>query len=255
MTIPTEPWLWGMLAGAGAAVVLSDALSGGRSAARARLLAASRPVLPWTALAVGAAVTAPGVGDDLRAVLVSTFLAVSGWVVTFLYQLDERETDQGDLMVALRAEIWVFFNDLTRNARADVEAEVLAEAAARPEAVVFFPQPIPPVVFDANADQVARLPSEAVDEVVQFYSLLHASRQFAAELREPQFIARPQAARLAAYRAYFKSQRDLAVLARTAVVALNAALGLPPPEGVVSTPGPVRSDRAEAGSADDGSRP
>jgi hypothetical protein len=250
----SQPGIWAALVLAGAALVLAGVGSGG-SAARARLAGVARPVLPWVALASLGVLLWPGVGEDLRIGLVGAILAVAGWFVTFLFQLDERETDQGDLMVALRAEIWVFYNDLTRNARPGAEAEALADAERTPSAVLFFPQPGPPVVFDANAAAVARLPSEAVDEVVQFYSLLHATRQFALELREPAFTARPQAARLAAYRTYMKAQDDLSVLAANAIVALNAALGLPAPEGVVSTPGPARWGPAEADGADGASRP
>ncbi len=242
-----QPGVWAALALAGAAVLLAAVALRGTSAARARLAAVALPVLPWVGLAVLASAVLPWISDDLRIGLVGAILAVAGWFVTFLFQLDERETDQGDLMVALRAEIWIFLNDLSRNARADVETEVLAEVARDPAALVFFPQPGPPVVFDANAGQIARLPSDAVDEVVQFYGLLHAARQFALELRDPLFKARPAAARIAAYRDYFKSQRDLATLAARAIEALNAAMGLPAPE--ISTPDPDRSGRGEAGGA------
>ncbi len=249
--ILAQTQFWVALALTGAAAVLAGVASR-RSRSLARLWVVATPVLVWTALAVLGVFIWPGTSENLRLGIVGAILVVAGWFVTFLFQLDERETDQGDLMVALRAEIWVFLSDLTRNARQDIEARVVAEAAGDPRAVIFFPQPGPPVVFDANAGQIARLPSEAVDEVVQFYSVLHAARQFALELREAHFVARPQSARIAAYRDYFKGQRDLVVLARRAVVALNAALGLPPPEDVVSTPDPGRSDRAEADGAGGG---
>ena len=68
-------------------------------------------------------------------------------------------------------------------------------------------------------------------------------RQFALELRDPVFLARPLTARRHACTNYFNSNRDLAILARDAVVSLNRAIGVPSPEGLgaaVNTPDQAR---------------
>ena len=246
--LAASPLIWLALAAFGGTLVLSGR-DEGNADVRQRLFAVGRRMLRWGLVPVAVILMLPGPTDEMRTALIAALLVVGGWFVTFLFQQEERAGDQIDLMIAIRAEAWVFLNDLRRNAGGDPAGRLEAEiaAAADPEAVVpFFPQPGPPLVFEANAGQVARLPSEVVDEVVQFYSLLGAVRQFAVELRNPIFLARPVATRLQAYLHYFKSNRDLADLAFAAVAALNAATGTDGtvlPE-VVNTSGQDRSDPA-----------
>jgi hypothetical protein len=168
----------------------------------------------------------PGAEPDIKGLLGAAVLGASGWLVTHLRALKERDEDALDLMDALRAEIWVHLNDLVRNSR-PLPDDVSVSAGA-PYATL----PAPSVVFAATAPQVARLPSGVIDAVVQFYILLETVRQFALDLRNPAFADRPAEVRVDAYRTYVKNRRDLTVLARSAVVELNRALGVPDPENL-----------------------
>jgi hypothetical protein len=249
VSLLAQPLLWLALATTGAFFALSGP-SGESPDVRARLLAVARPVLRWVVVIFAVLLAAPGMGEDFRAALIAALLVVAGWFVTFLFQQEERAADQIDLMLALRAEVWVFLNDLQRNVRNDPEARLAAELDATPDAAPFFPQPGPAIVFEANAAQIARLPHGTVDEVVQFYSVLAGVRQFAAELREPVFLSRPAVNRRLAYGQFLKNLVDLTVLADAAVAALNRALG----EGFgadtdLNRTDPSRSDPAAAVSA------
>ena len=250
MKVLVEPFFWLALGTIGAVLGLSRR-GVGNPDLRLRLLGVARRVLRWGLVPALCILVAPGLTEDMRTALIAALVVFAGWFVTFLFQQEDRATDQIDLMLALRSEIWVFFNDLTRNVVQEPEQETMAELEADPTAVPFFPLPGPALVFDANAAQIARLPSEAVDEVVQFYILLGSTRQFAEELRHPVFLGRPLSARNKAYKTYFKNYDYLIVLARAALVALNTALGVPEPDKIpnaaapVNRPGRGRSDPPE----------
>ena len=236
--LAASPLIWLALAAFGGTLVLSGR-DEGNADVRQRLFAVGRRMLRWGLVPVAVILMLPGPTDEMRTALIAALLVVGGWFVTFLFQQEERAGDQIDLMIAIRAEAWVFLNDLRQNAETDHARGVLAELeSSGGKAAAFFPQPAPPLVFEANAGHVARLPSEVVDEVVQFYSLLGAVRQFALELREPLFLARPQAVRRHAYVTYFKNYRDLGDLADAAVVSLNRAIGVPSPEAT-GQPAPI----------------
>lgn len=257
MGLLTAPLIWLAMAAGGVMLVIPP--GGGNADLHRRLLAVALRMLRWGLLPAAVILSAPGIGDDMRTALIAALLVVAGWFATFLFQQEERAADQIDLMIAMRAEVWVFLNDLRRNAAADPARATLAELAAAEAkgapVAPFFPQPGPALVFEVNASQVARLPSDVVDEVVQFYSLLGAVRQFALELREPVFLARPLPVRRQAYLTYFKSYADLGDLANAAVIALNRGIGVPNPEATglppataagVSRPDQARSDLPEA---------
>ena len=249
--------LWqGVLAlGLWALVVLAAGRSG-QVDRLGRMAVIAAPVLILAVTGGGLVFADDIVAETLRPALIAALVVVTGWFVTFLFQetrqAEERRSDQVDLMTALRAEIWIFVANFNR---ADTEA-ALEDLSTRLDQALhdgadylpFLTLDAEPVIFDALAGQVQRLPGEIVDPVIQFYSLLTDVRQFALDLREPSFTGLPLARRDRAYRDYFEMRLTLGRLGNQAIYAINCAMQIDRPGEGLDLQG---MPRAQAGADDD----
>jgi hypothetical protein len=195
-----------------------------------RLLGIALPVGLVFAVPISFALNATSLPDPLRPGLLAALVVVAGWIVTFLFQELGRSQDQTDLMLALRAEIFVIREqidpDQTRSYLDRLRQEF---AAARNSATDFRPfvtMPPDATVFDGVVGQVTRLPSETVDEVIQFYSLLSDVKVFATDLRSNEFQALATDRREMALCDYVETRIRLAEIADEALDSLNKAIGL-----------------------------
>lgn len=230
--------LWqGVLAlGLWALVVLTVG-RGGQVDRLGRMAVIAAPVLILAVTGGGLVFADDIVAQPLRPALIAALVVVTGWFVTFLFQetrqADERRSDQIDLMTALRAEIWIFVANFNRAdteaALEDLSERLDAALAGQVEYRPFLTLDAEPVIFDALAGQVQRLPSEIVDPVIQFYSLLTDVRQFALDLREPSFTDLPLGRREQAYRDYFEMRLTLGRLGNQAIYAINCAMRIDNP--------------------------
>lgn len=184
------------------------------------------PILPLIAVVL----LSPGLQAETKGLLVPALLGASGWLVTYLQDLDARDRDQIDMMQALRAEVGIILRaqqgrDPQAFARR-VDAEIAAAMAAGEDYQPFFPMPSTPVVFDALADRVERLPSEVVERVIQFYTLLADLRRLADDLRADGFRGLPLSRRRNAYAHYFQMLDTLRALATATIYEMNVEMGL-----------------------------
>jgi hypothetical protein len=257
--ITASAWFWASFAISGCCIAALPLLEERIDESRIRSLARfALEIAPVLIPVVAVLLLAPGLSDDIKGLLIAACFAAYGWFVTNLQASKERAADNDDLLEALRAEIWVQLNDLSRNSHTSTADEVASSSAAQ-----FFSQPGPPVVFEAVAAQISRLPGKVVDEVVQYYSLLATLRQNAAEMRDPVFLARPPRVRQRAYRVYMENLGVLATLAEAAIRAINRALNVPDPDridlagenGAVSRPDRARSGLSASASDANGRLP
>ncbi len=230
-----HPLVWAALAALGAIVILWPRGDGPlRASVRERLAPVARMVAFWLIGPVLIVLVAPGLTDDMRGILIAALLAVASWFVTFLFQQEELAADQGDLMIALRAEIWVYLLALRREGSAVharmVDARIAEALAAGHDYTHFIPIPGEPVVFEAVASRIDRLPTAPVDRIIQFYSLIADIRSFAADLRSDAFAALPLNRRRWAYAHYYDMRSTLEALATVAIHDINVALGVKTPD-------------------------
>lgn len=226
-------WFWLACAAGGVCVLMAGLFPPPReSRVRSLLDFALRvggPVLPLIAVVL----LAPGLQAETKGLLAPALLGAAGWLVTYLQNLDARDRDQIDMMQALRAEVGVILRaqqgrdpqDFARRLDAEIEAAVARGVDYQP----FFPMPSTPVVFDALSDRVERLPSEVVERVIQFYTLLADLRRLAEDLRTDAFLRLPLARRRNAHAHYFQMLGTLRALATATIYEINVEMGLNDP--------------------------
>lgn len=188
-----------------------------------RLTLISLPVILLFSVPAAAILAVSGLSDEVRAALVGAMVVVAGWLVTFLFQELARSQDQKDLVLALMAEISIIYRELKDHDTQSYLAELEAIFAKDPDYRPFVTTPYDPSVFNALASQIARLPSQVVDPVVQFYALLSDLKVFADDLRSDGFARLPSARAQSAYLDYYETRRELERKAETALDRLKQA--------------------------------
>jgi hypothetical protein len=152
----------------------------------------------------------------LIAAILSGFVNVAGWFVTFRIGLRRdrmlREEKVRDLQVARRA-----FDS------ADVSDETIAEIF-RGEAVPFAPRKAEPFLFNAIVSEIHISPSEVIDPVVLYYGQYASIQAFATEMRTPEFMSLPTARRAAMFADYLAVGRQALDFTDDATPALENAL-------------------------------
>jgi len=225
-----------------------------------RLLLSALPVVFLMAVPGVAVLSADSLDLSLRQALIAGLAVATGWFVTFVFQEDARASDRVDLMIALRAEIWITLRTLrnadTPNYRDNLQQR-LDEAAKRNEDYApFITRPGPPLVFAELGRDIRLLPSEVVDPVIQFYSLMADLDRFAEDLRSAEFRSLELARRRPAYLDYYETRAALERYAEEAILALNRAMRIDNPArdlrlAGISSPAADRSGPGSAGDVSD----
>ncbi len=173
---------------------------------------------------------------DVLKILVPALLVVLGWLVTFVLQeyrrMRERLERETDLKLALRAEIWDFY-------QAFENAHTVPYGAKMVDRIIkggddadafhpFVPQEKSPIIFSVLASRIDHLPGDAVEEVVQFYSQLADLSAFAQDLRSEKLSKLAASRRAAAYGDYIEMKIAAYNLAVLAHAKLEESLGVKP---------------------------
>lgn len=234
MPIPLTALIWLALA---LAIVLFAAVSSHSVHRESRIGTLANLSIRVAAVAVPICIlilALPGLGETTKGLLVPAVLGAAGWLVTYLQDLDSRDRDQIDMMVALRAEIRIVYEDFRkRDPRAfarSLDQTVASALEANEDYQPFFPQPPAPLVFDALSDRVETLPSDVVERVIQFYTLLADVQRFAEDLRSDQLKGLPLVRRRPAYSNYFAMLETLDKLAARTIINLNRAMRVRDPD-------------------------
>ncbi|GAA6182336.1 hypothetical protein NBRC116594_37740 [Shimia sp. NS0008-38b] len=180
----------------------------------------------------------------IRQALIAGLVVASGWLVAFLSQDWNRDRQrremQTDVQLALRAEIqdcWETFTWRDRDTRAfgrGVQAQILAGGDGEGAFHPFIVRDAKMIVFEAMKDRLHHLPSEVVDEVVQFYCQLADLQAFADQMMGEEFRALTSERRSGAYGHYIQMTVECESRARDALTMLNYSLGVWDDAGSVS---------------------
>lgn len=220
-----------------------------------RVILRAGPLLPIiAAVIVWGWTTTVSADDGLRPAIIAAIVVATGWFVTFFFQEfrkeDARADDQEDLLLALRAEIWIYLWTLRRgdtNAYGEELDRQISEALQKNEDFVpFLTQLSVPVAFEGLRTQLHRAPSETVDTIVQFYAALSDARRFVEEMQSDRFIRLPLQRRRKAYRDYMSMRLQLEDSADDAVATINRFLRVGDGTGA-----PNGSDKERSSSAED----
>ena len=150
-----------------------------------------------------------------QTIVAGVFLA-SGWVLTFLLrELSNelaRKQSSIDAQEVFRAEIMDYseaLNDKRHDMSiAKVRDEIIAAGDGKNAIYKFVPRISSPVVFEARATDITLLPEVAIDNVVQFYSILSDVTIFAEDLGRDEFKNWPAETRANALFDYFELRRS-----------------------------------------------
>lgn len=251
--LAASPVLWVTLGAIGILLMLRATRLGETVSVLGRLFFIAFPVVVAFSAPFAAVLLSDPIPEPLRPALLAALVVVAGWIVTFLFQELGRSQDQTDLMLALRAEIFIIRDQIDPITTRGYLDQVVAQfAQAQQDGVSFRPfvtMPANPTVFEGVAPQITRLPSEVVDDVIQFYSLLSDLKVFATDLRSDAFSSLPPHRAEQAYVDYYETRLVLASIADTALKSLDLAIGLDRRNGMFRNGG---SNRA-AGRSDQGS--
>lgn len=221
---------WLAVAACGGLIALSGTSLRATMVVLLRLVVIGLPVLLIFIPSVAIVSQLPGFPDALRPALIAALVVVIGWMVTFLFREVGRQQDQVDLMLSLRAEIFVVREQITPESTLSYLQDIRTRFdAAQEEGTSFTPfVTMPPVasVFRAVAPQITRLPSETVEPVIQFYALLSDIEAFVLDLRSEPFKALPMDRSRIAYEDYYDTRLVLSQLADDALLALDQAIGV-----------------------------
>lgn len=192
------------------------------------------------------------VGPVIVAAVVSAFVSVAGWVVTFQQSLriDKMRRDEKvhDFQVALRAEINSDVLSMIVFDRPSLLQQVTDRYHAEPGYSVLVPQLASNAIFEAIVKEIHILPGEVIAPVVDYERLRQTLERFTLDLRAPNFAQLAAERQLSMYSDYLETLDRLEALAQAAVAALDQSLNLNSPDAAQSNlPSATAPDVAAAG--------
>lgn len=215
-----------------------------------RVVIRAGPLLPVVVAVIVWGWTMTASADNgLRSAMIAAIVVVTGWFVTFFFQEfrkeDARADDQEDLLLALRAEIWIYLWALrkgdTKRYGEDLDCQIEIALAKGENFIPFLTQLSAPVAFEGLRSHLHRAPADTVDTIVQFYAALSDARRFVEEMQSDSFKLLPLKRRKKAYGHYMEMRLQLEDSAQDAVKTVNRYLRVSDAEGE-----PMTRDNAES---------